>query len=349
MKRVVELGAFAAFSIPAELLSRVELTHSTNPIAAKVLGESGAVIPVILTRLPDGRIEVDDPCNVETVCEHAAMVFSAVKAKKVAPKLEFQGEQSDAAEPEAPAPVAPKAKAAAPKVATPPNPVIETNGFRKASKAATKLRLAIYGPAGSGKTMSALRIAKGIGGSIAVIDTENGSSEKYADRFDFSVLRLTDKSPEGYANAMHQAAAAGFTTLVIDSISHEWDELKDFVTNVSKNPRYHGNTWSAWSEGTPKQKAFVQEIISFPGHLIATIRAKTEWVTEQNGGKTTPRRVGLTPEQGKGIEFEFDMLMAISPDHVVSVEKDRTGKYQDQTIAKPDEKFGAELRQWLEG
>jgi ATP-dependent protease Clp ATPase subunit len=44
--------------------------------------------------------------------------------------------------------------------------------FQKATKAQSKLRLALCGPSGSGKTYSALSIAQHLGSTIAVIDTE---------------------------------------------------------------------------------------------------------------------------------------------------------------------------------
>jgi hypothetical protein len=46
-------------------------------------------------------------------------------------------------------------------------------GFRKAERRKAKLRLGITGPAGSGKTYGALLIAFGLGGKIAMIDTEH--------------------------------------------------------------------------------------------------------------------------------------------------------------------------------
>jgi len=49
--------------------------------------------------------------------------------------------------------------------------------FRKAERKKAKLRLGLVGPSGSGKTFSALLIAKGLGGKIAVVDTENGSAD----------------------------------------------------------------------------------------------------------------------------------------------------------------------------
>lgn len=219
--------------------------------------------------------------------------------------------------------------------------------FKKATKAAAKLRLALFGPSGAGKTYTALRVAKGLGGKVAVIDTERGSASKYADRFEFDVCELEDKSIDGYIEVMYAAGNAGYGVLIIDSMSHGWQELLEQVDKLAAS-KYRGNSWSAWSEGTPKQKKFVEAILTYPGHVIATMRSKTEWTTSKNDrGKDTPVRVGLAPEQGKGIEYEFDMLLELSVEHVGNVLKDRTGKFQDKLIDKPGEEFGRELAAWL--
>lgn len=219
--------------------------------------------------------------------------------------------------------------------------------FTKATKEQAKLRLAVFGPSGSGKTFSALRIATGLGGNIAFIDTERGSASKYADRFNFDVLELPNKLIGTYVEAIDAAAKAGYPVLIIDSLTHAWKQLLETIDKLAK-AKYRGNTWSAWSEGTPEQNKLVDAILDYPGHIIATMRTKTEWTTEQYGnGKSKPVRVGLAPEQGKGIEYEFDLLMELSTDHIATVIKDRTGKYQDAMIDKPGEDFGAELAAWL--
>lgn len=219
--------------------------------------------------------------------------------------------------------------------------------FTKATKEKAKLRLAIFGPSGSGKTFTALRMASGIGGKIAVIDTERGSASKYADRFNFDVLDLPKNDIETYVAAIGAANAAGYDVLIIDSLTHAWQDLLQEVDRIAKT-RYKGNTWSAWSDGTPKQRALVDSLLNYSGHIIATMRSKTEWVTEAgNNGKSKPVRVGLAPEQGKGIEYEFDLLMEISVDHVAEIIKDRTGKFQDKIIDKPGEEFGKSLSEWL--
>jgi hypothetical protein len=217
--------------------------------------------------------------------------------------------------------------------------------FQKATKSQAKLRAAIFGPSGAGKTFSSLRIATGLGGRIAVIDTERGSAAKYADLFDFDVAEPADKTIDSYVETIK--AAGEYDVLVIDSLSHAWAELLAEIDRLA-NAKFRGNTWSAWSEGTPKQRRLVDAILDFPGHVIATMRSKTEWQTSSDSsGKSRPVRVGLAPEQGKGIEYEFDVLFEISPEHIVHVIKDRSGRFQDRTIDKPDEEFGKALAAWL--
>ncbi len=218
--------------------------------------------------------------------------------------------------------------------------------FSKAMKEKSKLRLAVFGPSGSGKTYTSLRIANGIGGDIALIDTERGSASLYADRFDFDVLELPDYNIDTYVAAINAANKAGYGVLVIDSLTHAWHDLLDEVNRLAKS-KYRGNTWSAWSEGTPKQRRLVNAILQFDGHIIATMRTKTEWTTETVNGKSRPSRVGTAPEQGKGIEYEFTLLMELTVDHIATVIKDRTGKFQDNTIDKPGEDFGEALKTWL--
>src|SRR5437879_5923845 len=63
--------------------------------------------------------------------------------------------------------------------------------FTRATKKQSKLRMALLGPAGSGKTYSALKIGRalvGATGRIAVMDTEHGSASKYADEFEFDTV-----------------------------------------------------------------------------------------------------------------------------------------------------------------
>ena len=221
--------------------------------------------------------------------------------------------------------------------------------FIKAVKEQAKLRLAIFGPSGAGKTFTALRLAAGLGGAIGCIDSERGRAKLYADRFDFAVLELNtkpEKSVEGYCRAIADAGK-DFNVLIVDSLSHAWQELLEQVDQLAAG-KFHGNSWSAWSEATPRHKKLVDALLGCPCHLIVTMRSKTEWTQEKtDNGKLRPVKIGLAPEQGKGIEYEFDLLMEMNQDHYATISKDRTGKFQDQIIQKPGEDMGRALAAWL--
>jgi hypothetical protein len=217
--------------------------------------------------------------------------------------------------------------------------------FVRATKQQAKLRCALFGPAGAGKTMSMLRIATGIGGPIAVIDTERSAS-KYADRWEFDVLELADRTVDGYVAAITLAARQSYPVLCVDSLSHGWEEIKTAVDHIAK-AKYRGNTWSAWSEGTPLYRRFMDALLQYPGHVLVTMRSATEWTVEEQHGRKTPVRVGTYPEMRKGSEFEMDLLVEMNEAHIGRVIKDRTGKFQDRLIDRPGEQFGAELAAWL--
>jgi hypothetical protein len=218
--------------------------------------------------------------------------------------------------------------------------------FVRASKEKANLRCAIFGPSGSGKTFTALRIATGLGSPIGFICTERHSARKYSDRFTFDVLDLERTRIDDYVGAIRDASKEGFGTLIIDSLTHGWQELLEQIDALAKTT-YKGNSWGAWSEGTPQQKRLINAILGYPGHVIATMRSKTEWTVVDKGGRGAPGRVGLAPEQGKGIEYEFDLLIELNTEHFGRVIKDRTGKFQDAILNCPGEEFGRELGDWL--
>ena len=219
--------------------------------------------------------------------------------------------------------------------------------FKKAEKTQSKLRLALFGPPGSGKTMTALKMAVGMSNKIAVIDSEHGTASKYSDRYAFDVINLEKKNIAEYTEAIKAAAASGYEVLVIDSLSHAWQELLEDIEKLAKS-KYNNNTFRAWGEGTPLQREFTETVLTFPGHVIATMRSKIEYSIEKDDkGRTVIEKKGLAPEQGKSIEYEFDFLMELNQAHRAFISKDRSGKYQDKEYDKPGEELGKELAAWL--
>src|SRR5690242_7927040 len=101
--------------------------------------------------------------------------------------------------------------------------------LQQASRKNAKIKMALQGPSGSGKTYGALLIAFGLYNDwkkIAVIDTENHSSELYAHLGSYQVLHLSSPfSPERYIQAIRTCEKVGMEVIIIDSISHEWEGI----------------------------------------------------------------------------------------------------------------------------
>lgn len=223
--------------------------------------------------------------------------------------------------------------------------------FTKAKRKKAKLRLALTGPSGSGKTWGALQIAKGIGGKIACIDTEKGSASLYEHITDFDVLELSAPyTPEAYIKAIQAAEKAGYDTLIIDSVTHEWSgsggvlELLDETAKA----KYRGNTWSAWNELTPRHRLFIDAILQSDMHIIATGRSKTETAQSEVNGKKSVVKLGMKTEQRDGFEYEFTVVLDIIHDgHYAVASKDRTGLFGGDP--KPiSEETGKTLLTWLD-
>lgn len=225
--------------------------------------------------------------------------------------------------------------------------------FRKATREQAKLRAAFIGPAGAGKTYTALAVGTNLvpGGRVAVIDTECGSAELYAGTFDFDTLSLTKHSPLDYVEAIEAAESEGYDVVIVDSLSHAWIGKDGALEQVDKaadrDPR--GNSFTAWRNVTPKHTKLVDKMISCKTHLIVTIRAKTEFVQEKNEktGKTEIRKIGLAPIQRDGLEYEFGLVGDIDLSNQLKISKTRL----DGVIAPGDifEKPGKALAQKIYG
>lgn len=223
--------------------------------------------------------------------------------------------------------------------------------FQKAERKKAKLRLGLCGPSGSGKTYSALLLAQGLGGKIAVIDTENHSAELYADLCDYDVSIITAPyTVEKYLAALKEAEKSGYSVVILDSITHAWAGEGGLLDQQGKiaDSSARKNSYTAWRTVTPKHNQFIEAMLTSPCHVIATMRVKQEYVQEKNeNGKTVIRKVGLAPVQREGMEYEFTTVLDIDTNHNAKASKDRTRIFGDQieTIKK---ETGERLIAWLE-
>jgi DNA polymerase III delta prime subunit len=219
--------------------------------------------------------------------------------------------------------------------------------FTKATRKRSKLRLAIGGPSGAGKTTAALRIAKGLGGRTAVIDTERGSASLYSTDFEFDVLDLDPPyEPERFIEAIRAAEAAGYDNCIIDSGTHVWDGAGGILEANEKLAvaKYKGNTWSAWSDSTPRYRAFIDAMLQSRMHVIMTMRSKTE--TQQGSDKKVVK-VGMKLEMRSGVEYEFTVVFELEHEsHMAVPSKDRTKMFRQPF--EISEKTGEQLLAWLD-
>lgn len=226
--------------------------------------------------------------------------------------------------------------------------------FKKAKRTHRHFKGALIGVSGSGKTWSALEIAKGLvgEGKICVLDTEQSSASLYAERFDFDSCDITDTSVKSYLEGIKAAVSAGYQCLIIDSLSHAWEYLLAEVDNIAAKSTKQ-NSYTAWRDVTPIYNQLVKAIVAAPIHIIATMRAKSDYVMEeytdsQGRKKTAPKKVGLAPIFRQGGEYEFDFIGTIDLDHRLVVEKSRIDFLADKVILKPDSAVGEDLRRWLD-
>jgi len=221
--------------------------------------------------------------------------------------------------------------------------------LKKATRQQVKLRLNLSAPSGGGKTYSALLMAKGLvsdWGKIAVIDTENKSASLYSHLGEFNVIDLTPPySPERYIEAIQACVQGGMECIIIDSSSHEWNALLEDNEKLAA-AKFRGNTWSAWSETTPRHDRFVQHVLHCPVHVITCTRSKTETVM---GEDKKVKKVGMKDIQREGWEYELTVSLSIDRDtHLAIPSKDRTNIFEGRQPFMISEKTGQEILAWCE-
>lgn len=220
-------------------------------------------------------------------------------------------------------------------------------GFQKAKKEKIYLKVLLAGASGSGKSYSALKLATGIankmGGRIAAIDTEAGRIRYYANEFDFDDLQLSEPyTPEKYIEAITQAVDGGYSVLIIDSITHEWNYILDQVDKIPGT-----NSYTKWGKLTPRHNKFTEKMIQSPINIIATVRGKDAYVLEQDkNGKQVPKKVGLGYTQRDGLEYEYTVTFNIDQtNHVATAQKDNTHLFENK-YEMLTEKDGEALYEW---
>jgi len=245
--------------------------------------------------------------------------------------------------------------------------------MKKARRVQAKIKLAIAGISGSGKTMSALLMAYGmvkeahknlddeqVWAKICLIDTENGSGSLYSNAkvkgttttigeyytIDIKPPFTVDK----YIESIKTAEENGIEVLIIDSVSHAWagegGALDKQAAIAANSPS--GNSYTAWRQPKKDQSQLMNTILQCNMHVISCIRAKTEYVQDKDDkGKTRVRKVGLGLITQGETDYEYTTVFMLNQEHVASSTKDRTGRFDGQYfVITPD--TGREVIRWLD-
>lgn len=216
--------------------------------------------------------------------------------------------------------------------------------LHQAKRSNVKIKIGIQGPSGSGKTKSALLLAYGITNDwtkIAIVDTENQSSELYANLGPFNVVPLFyPYTPEKFKRAIQICMDSKMEVIILDSISAEWQSV------LHDHASLGGNSFTNWSKMTPRHRLFIETIIQSDVHIICTIRSKQAYVLIERNGKQIPEKVGMKPVQRDDIDYELSLVFQLSMNHCAKAIKDRTELFADQPEFAISPDTGKLIREW---
>lgn len=231
--------------------------------------------------------------------------------------------------------------------------------FQEVVRAKSKLRMALTGVSGAGKTLGALYIAYGLTGDwskIAVIDTEHERARMYANRTDLGTGKFLycplypPYTAERYTSLVKEAASVVGPdgVVIVDSFSHAWNNEGGVLDVRDRIAAQAGkNSYTAWNEAGKVQNSLVNTILAVGCHTIVTMRSKMDYVMQENErGKTQPVKVGLAPVQRDDTEYEFDIVLDIARSHIATASKDVTFLDKYGEIITPE--LGRQLKAWLD-
>jgi hypothetical protein len=236
-----------------------------------------------------------------------------------------------------------------------------------ATRSEEPLLLGMIGPPGGGKTLSALRLAKGMqevrGGDIHVIDTEGGRSRKYNDQIPFKIVEMTNGRSGDFLEAIRAQLLAKPAAIIVDSMSDEHEAYLEWHDEMV--PKMGNNEWAAWAKPKAARKQLISGLLKIKTPLIFTFRAREK--TKQNTDPNAKRNekiinIGWQPVAPLEIVHTLDLTCILPPraDGVPVWKSDKIG--EDFIIKLPNylapyidqgqplsEAMGAAFARWAKG
>lgn len=149
-----------------------------------------------------------------------------------------------------------------------------------ATREGAHLLIQFAGGPSSGKTLTALRVARGIvgpKGKIGMLDTESGRARLYADKVPggFVVGELTPPfTPGRYLESIQDFVQYGIDILVIDSGSHVWEGVGGVLEMADKAEQDGKKGLLKWLAPKTEYRKLLNFILATRLHIIICARAK---------------------------------------------------------------------------
>ena len=218
---------------------------------------------------------------------------------------------------------------------------------RKAQRKNTKIRIGMFGYGGSGKSYSALLLARGLvgkKGKILVLDTEGYAIDMHAGLTDFDVCDIEAPfTVDKFIDCIYEAAKDGYDIVIIDSLSAGWSG-KGGLLDLADSSSSHG--LQKWAPIKAKHKDLMEAIVRPPVDIICTLRAKQNNKQVKINGKTQIIKDGDRADTENSTEYAFDLFWHIHQDsHQAKALKDRTQLFGQQPKALTIED-GERLAAW---
>jgi AAA domain len=248
------------------------------------------------------------------------------------------------------------------------NDSARTFAAKPAVRGEEPLSIGIVGPPGGGKTLSSLRLAKGIqsvrGGDIILIDTEGGRSRKYGDVVRFKIIEFPPPCrSEDFLTAIKQQVALNPAAIIVDSLSDEHEGEGGYLEwHDELVPKMGGNDWAAWAKPKASRKRLINGLLHIKVPLIFTFRAREKTKQDKSGSKTVVVNIGWQPVAPLEIVHALDLTCILPPraDGVPVWKSDKIG--EDFIIKLPNylkpyiqdgkalcEEMGKGFAEWAKG
>jgi len=190
-----------------------------------------------------------------------------------------------------------------------------------------QLKLLLAGGANSGKTYTAIKLAKLIGGTWACLEADGRRLELYRGRAwtpDWLKVKYLDDdySTAYYVQAVEEAQKH-FAGLIIDGITPNWTRRGGILEVVSRLDEQDNKIFSGWTAKGGGNELYDDLTSSFwrcSVPLIVTIQAEDKYKIEKvmdKSGKEKPEVVKMEDSllHRKTIGYPFDFVLLMDSDH----------------------------------